>query len=92
MTQPLDGERVRTFSWSDPLVTAQAAATLPGIEAMRMIAARELPPPPIASLLDFEIVVVEPGRVVFTVTPEEWMYNPIGSVHGGRYRVVQKDT
>jgi len=85
MTQPrtVDGERVRTFSWSDPLATAAAAASLPGIEAIRKIAAGELPPPPIAQLLDFEITLVEPGRVIFAVEPAEWMYNPIGSVHGG---------
>jgi uncharacterized protein (TIGR00369 family) len=76
-------QRTRTHSWSDPLETAQAAATLPGIEAIRKIAAGELPPPPIAELLDFEIALVEEGRVVFAITPAEWMYNPIGSVHGG---------
>jgi uncharacterized protein (TIGR00369 family) len=76
-------QRTRTFSWSDPLTTAQAAASLPGIEAIRRIAGGELPPPPIASLLDFEITLVEEGRVIFAVTPAEWMYNPIGSVHGG---------
>ncbi len=85
MKQPssVDSERVRTFSWSDPLATAMAAASLPGIDAIRKIAAGELPPPPIAELLDFEITLVEPGRVIFAVTPQEWMYNPIGSVHGG---------
>ena len=76
-------QRTRTFSWSDPLETAQAAAELPGIDAIRAIAAGELPPPPIAELLDFEITLVEPGRVIFAITPAEWMYNPIGSVHGG---------
>ena len=78
-----DSERVRTFTWSDPLVTAMAAASLPGLEAIRKIADGELPPPPIAQLLDFEISLVEEGRVIFAFTPAEWMYNPIGSVHGG---------
>jgi uncharacterized protein (TIGR00369 family) len=54
-----------------------------GLELIRGIAAGELPPPPIAELLGFEIVEAEPGRAVFAVTPTEWMYNPIGSVHGG---------
>ncbi|MDA0184636.1 PaaI family thioesterase [Solirubrobacter phytolaccae] len=81
MTQP--ETRERTFTWADPMITAQAAAELPGLEAIRKIAAGELPPPPIASLLDFEIALVEPGRVIFAVEPAEWMYNPIGSVHGG---------
>src|SRR4051794_29581825 len=79
----VSAERVRTFRWSDPLETATAAASLPGIEAIRRIAAGELPPPPIAELLAFEIALVEEGRVVFAFTPAEWMYNPIGSVHGG---------
>ena len=60
-----------------------AAASLPGLEAIRKIADGELPPPPIAQLLDFEISLVEEGHVIFAFTPAEWMYNPIGSVHGG---------
>jgi uncharacterized protein (TIGR00369 family) len=29
------------------------------------------------------IAEAEPGRVVFSCEAAEWMYNPIGSVHGG---------
>src|SRR6187402_3127380 len=76
-------QRTRTITWSDPLATARAAGELAGIDAIRKIAAGELPPPPIAELLDFEITLVEEGRVIFAVLPQEWMYNPIGSVHGG---------
>jgi uncharacterized protein (TIGR00369 family) len=76
-------ERTRTFSWADPLVTAQAAGELSGLEAIRAIMDGTLPPPPIASLLDFEITHAECGRVIFALEPAEWMYNPIGSVHGG---------
>jgi uncharacterized protein (TIGR00369 family) len=84
VTQPTSAAaRSRTFTWADPFATARALAELPGLEAMRRIAAGELPPPPVASLLDFEIDLVEPGRVIFAFTPAEWAYNPIGSVHGG---------
>ena len=76
-------ERTRTFSWADPLITAQAAGELSGLEAIQAIMDGALPAPPIASLLDFEITHVERGRVVFALQPAEWMYNPIGSVHGG---------
>ncbi len=48
-----------------------------------MVASGELPAPPIAELLGMTIALVEPGRVVFALEPAEWMYNPIGSVHGG---------
>src|SRR3954465_8480823 len=79
MTQP----RSRTFTWSDPLETAAAARDLPGIDAIRAIAEGRLAPPPIAPLLNFEIALVVAGAVVFAIEPAEWMYNPIGSVHGG---------
>ena len=39
--------------------------------------------PPIAMLLGLRLASVEPGRAVFQVTPGEFHYNPIGSVHGG---------
>lgn len=75
--------RTRSFSWEDPAATAAAGLELSGLECMRAIVDGTLPPPPIARLLDFEIVEVERGRAVFAMAPAEWMYNPIGSVHGG---------
>ena len=45
--------------------------------------AGELPPPPIATLLGFELVEVDEGRAVFAVEPGDQHYNPIGMVHGG---------
>jgi uncharacterized protein (TIGR00369 family) len=77
------GERSRTFTWSDPLATASAVRELSGLEAIRAIASGAFPPPPIAELLGMDITHVEPGHVVFALEPAEWMYNPIGSVHGG---------
>jgi uncharacterized protein (TIGR00369 family) len=52
-----------------------------------MIAGR-IPPPPITATLGFGWVSVEPGKVVFELTPAEFHYNPIGSVHGGVYATV----
>ena len=75
--------RERTFSWEDPAAVAVAGAELSGLERMRAIIAGELAPPPIARLFEFAIVEAEHGRVVFAMQPAEWMYNPIGSVHGG---------
>jgi uncharacterized protein (TIGR00369 family) len=39
--------------------------------------------PGILHALDFELVQAEPGRAVFSGTPGEHAYNPIGTVHGG---------
>ena len=54
-----------------------------GIDYLRAMADGELPQPPIAGLMRFEIVAADPGRVVFTCVPDESAYNPIGAVHGG---------
>jgi uncharacterized protein (TIGR00369 family) len=43
----------------------------------------ELPPPPFASLLNFDLVEVSEGHAAFAVNPAEYHYNPIGVVHGG---------
>ncbi len=75
--------RTRSFSWEDPAATLAAGQELSGLDCMRAIVDGTLPPPPIARLLDFAIVEVDEGRAVFAMEPAEWMYNPIGSVHGG---------
>jgi uncharacterized protein (TIGR00369 family) len=79
----IERTRERSFSWEDPTVAAAAAMELPGLQCMQAIIDGMLPPPPIARLLDFTIVEVQEGRAVFAMEPAEWMYNPIGSVHGG---------
>jgi uncharacterized protein (TIGR00369 family) len=75
--------RTRSFSWEDPSTGAAVARGFSGLECMHAIMDGTLPPPPIAQLLDFTIVEAEEGRAVFAMEPAEWMYNPIGSVHGG---------
>jgi uncharacterized protein (TIGR00369 family) len=72
-----------TVSWADPQALAEAARSLPGVEFLRAIRDGRLPPAPMAQLLGFELVEVEPGHVVFEVLPGERHYNPIGVVHGG---------
>jgi uncharacterized protein (TIGR00369 family) len=67
----------------DPVETARNLVRLDGLTAMRAMIAGELPPPPIATLMGFELVEVEEGRVVFAVVPDDRHYNPIGMVHGG---------
>jgi len=54
-----------------------------GIEFLRAIRDGRLPAPPIAELLGFQLVEVEPGNVVFECVPGKQHYNPLGVVHGG---------
>ena len=67
----------------DPVAAALDVAQLDGLSAMRAVMAGEIPPPPIATLLGFELVGVGDGRAVFAVEPGDQHYNPIGVVHGG---------
>jgi uncharacterized protein (TIGR00369 family) len=54
-----------------------------GRSFLEAIVSGELPPPPVATLIGMGIDTIEEGRVVFTLDPAEFHYNPIGSVHGG---------
>jgi uncharacterized protein (TIGR00369 family) len=76
-------DRVRSYSWADPIATLEAAAGLTGLEVIRRIAAGELAPPPIAVTLAMSIDEASEGSAVFSLEAQEWQYNPIGSVHGG---------
>jgi uncharacterized protein (TIGR00369 family) len=76
-------ERTRTIAWNDPVASATRGREMSGMEYMRAIVAGEIPRPPIAWSLDFELAEVEEGRATFTLTPREFHYNPIGVVHGG---------
>jgi len=77
------GERRRETTWDDPLATFSALREMSGLDGLRAIIAGELPQPPIAHTLGFELVEAESGRVTFRVEPAEFHYNPIGAVHGG---------
>jgi uncharacterized protein (TIGR00369 family) len=75
--------RSLTVSWQDPDALAQAGRAMSGIDFLRAIRDGRLPAPPMAELLGFCLVEVEPGHAVFEVEPGERHYNPIGVVHGG---------
>ena len=86
--QPDTQLRERTFSWSDPAAIAAAGAGLSGAEFFAAIGAGTIPPPPVMRALDFDGVAFGEGRAVFRLTPREFHYNPLGSVHGGVYAAL----
>jgi uncharacterized protein (TIGR00369 family) len=59
------------------------APTYDGLAFLEAIRSGELPVPPIAELIGFEIRDIAAGTVTFALTPGEQHYNPIGMVHGG---------
>jgi uncharacterized protein (TIGR00369 family) len=76
-------ERRREVRWSDPRSLTAAAAGRSGLEFLRAMARGDLPRPPIGDLLDFGLIEVEEGRVVFEGRAAEPHLNPLGALHGG---------
>ncbi len=76
-------KRTRTYSWEDPLALSEQMAGRSGLDLMQLMAAGELPPPPIAETLGFRLVEASHGHAVFECEPAEFHYNPIGIVHAG---------
>jgi len=75
--------RERRITWSDPWVAAAAGAALSGLDYLRAMQEGRLAPPPALLLLGAEMGEVEQGRVTMRLVPQEFHYNPLGSVHGG---------
>ena len=59
-----------------------------GLEVMLAMLRGELPYPPIARTLAFQLMEVEAGRAVFQGTPGPDHLNPMGTVHGGWYATL----
>ena len=64
---------------------APDAAAMTGLEQLRAVFDPQRPEraPGIGKTLGFTMVEIEEGRVVFGGDPDESVYNPIGTVHGG---------
>jgi uncharacterized protein (TIGR00369 family) len=75
--------RERTFAWSDPRVTAEAGRRMAGLDLMLAWLNGSVPAPPISALVGLSVAEVEAGRIVMRLTPAEYHYNPIGTMHGG---------
>jgi len=66
-----------------PQLPASELARLPGLDLFQHMLAGNLPPPPIAQVLDFRLVEAAKGFVVFEGEPSADFYNPLGTIHGG---------
>jgi uncharacterized protein (TIGR00369 family) len=82
------GVRTRTFQWVESAQTVGATTGRAGIDVLRDIAGGVLPAPPIATLMGFELMVVEQGYVELTLEPAEFHYSIGGSVDGGVYATM----
>jgi len=83
MTDTQLDTRQRTYDWEDQEATRLAGITQGGLAVLTAIGAGSLPLPPAVRTLGIEPVEAEPGRVTFTLDPDEWHLNPFAIVHGG---------
>ena len=59
-----------------------------GLETMQAMLRGDLPFPPIAKTLDFQLLEVDDGRAMFQGTPGPAHLNPMGTIHGGWYATL----
>ncbi|MBQ0905630.1 PaaI family thioesterase [Micromonospora sp. U21] len=83
MTQTQEPTRSRTFTWSDPAANAAQVGRRPGLDLLRAMIAGELAAPPVMHLMDMVRMEADEGRVTVDLVPQEFHYNPLGTVHGG---------
>ncbi|MGE0659416.1 MAG: PaaI family thioesterase [Reyranellaceae bacterium] len=74
--------RSRQFSWRDPARTAAAAARMAGIDFLQAVVRGEYRAP-IQDTLEMELTAIEPGRAEYRLRPQEFHFNPAGTLHGG---------
>jgi uncharacterized protein (TIGR00369 family) len=75
--------RSRNVTWTDPMVALQRAAGMGRAELLEALTSGDLPRPPIADLLGFDVREATPGRAVVVLRPGEYHYNFLGVVAGG---------
>lgn len=78
-------ERKRTYTWGNPLETAEKAKNMSGLDFLNTALKGDVPSQasPIETTIGFHLLSLEEEKAVFEFEPQEFHYNPIGSVHGG---------
>lgn len=81
-------ERTRSYSWSDPADLRAVAVTSTGLEFLTRAFTPGQPSAPIGATLDMRAVSLKEGEVVFAITPQEFHFNPLGTMHGGVFATI----
>lgn len=78
-----DRLRHRTHEWLPPEPDLERLKALPGLDYLRELYLGDPRRVPIGQLMGFRPVRFDHGLALFEGFPDEFHYNPIGSVHGG---------
>jgi uncharacterized protein (TIGR00369 family) len=76
-------EKTRSYVYDPRQVSSKDLLSRTGLEALQAMIAGELPAPSIAVTLGFRLIHIEVGFAVFEGHAEDFLYNPIGTIHGG---------
>ena len=67
------------------LLAMEEILEISGFEMMQGILSGAYPPAPISKILNYKLLAVEEGKVVFRGAPTVDCRNPMGTLHGGWY-------
>jgi len=70
------------------VATPEQIAGKSGMEVLQAMLRGELPYPPIARTLDFQLLEVDVGKAIFQGAPGPAHLNPMGTIHGGWYATL----
>jgi len=73
----------RTYDYDARVADPAVMRSMSGLEYLTGILRGDFPGAPIAATLGIQLAELDPGRAVFEGTPERFVYNPLGTVHGG---------
>lgn len=79
--------RERTVIWRDPKPMSEAAHRMAGLEFLQAVVAGQFRAP-IQDTLEMDLIEVENGRAVWQLAPQEFHYNPAGTLHGGVFTAL----
>ena len=69
----------------EDLASRDRVLSMSGRDFMEAVRDGQIPEPPIGRILNYRLVEVDDGRVVFSGVPTFDHCNPVGAVHGGWY-------
>jgi uncharacterized protein (TIGR00369 family) len=78
----------RSYDFEARLPDVKAMMSMSGLDYLTGVLRGEMPAAPIAYTLNFWPTEFSHGRAVFVGEPQRFLYNPLGSVHGGWYATL----
>lgn len=73
----------RTYDYEARLPDVATMMSMSGLDYLQAVLRGDMPAAPIAHTLNFWLTELAHGRAVFVGEPQRFVYNPLGSVHGG---------